>query len=193
MISQTQEIKIFHVLRNLNREEDKLASQACTWTKGNLFCNNKDSFLYLPWSPSWLMTNCLRPTSDWTYKAHSVQIFCNPDLVFLLLPNVLSLILFNTTFLSIFALSSKTCGAFTFHRMPLSLIPSSLLALLAWTQVLTIAAAFYSIALQLFLPFSSCRCCCSHIQDPMENYMLENLNDSSANFYSLIIVDQDCK
>lgn len=54
MINQTWELKFFHILRTLNREADKLASQACIRTKGNILCNNEDLFQHLPWSSSCL-------------------------------------------------------------------------------------------------------------------------------------------
>eukprot|EP00253_Pinus_taeda_P036249 PITA_36249 len=48
MIIQSWDLKIFHILRTLNRAADKLASQACIRTKGNILCNNEDFFQHLP-------------------------------------------------------------------------------------------------------------------------------------------------
>lgn len=48
MINQTQDFQVYHILRTINREADKRASQACIRPKGNILSNNEEQFQFLP-------------------------------------------------------------------------------------------------------------------------------------------------
>jgi len=48
LISHGQEFHFYHILRSLNREADKRASQACSQSKGSFLYNNEDLHHFIP-------------------------------------------------------------------------------------------------------------------------------------------------